>query len=70
MKQPGLQPGGDSAAIPGETKSIAELEGQAAELELKSKELRSRIAALKLKTEQSGQAPKNTGGTAASAGSH
>jgi len=70
LKEPGRQPGGDSAAIPGETKIIADLEGQAAELELKTKELRSRIAALKVKTEQGGQAPKNTAGTAASAGSH
>jgi len=70
LKQPGRQPGGDGDAIPGETKSIAELEGQAAELELKTKELRSRIAALKLKAEQTGQAPKNTVGTASSAGSH
>jgi aminopeptidase N len=70
LKQQGRQPDGDNPAIAEQTKSIAELEGQAADLELKTKELRSRIAALKLKTEQSGQAPKNTAGTAASGRSH
>ncbi len=49
-----------------QAKTIAELERQAAELDLKTKELRSRISALKHAPEQGGQAA----GTASSHTAH
>ena len=53
-----------------QAQTIAELERQAAELELKTKELRSRISALKRAPEQGGQAAKSTAATATSSTSH
>jgi aminopeptidase N len=64
LKEPERESPSDSAAIVEQTKTITELESQAADLELKSKELRSRIATLKLKVEQGGRSAKSTTGTA------
>ena len=48
-----------------QAQSIAELESQAADLELKSKELRTKIAALKPKAGLNGQGISGTAATAA-----
>ena len=50
--------------------TIAELERQAAELELRTKELRNRISALKRTSEQGGQATHGTAATSTSTTSH
>ena len=50
--------------------TIAELERQAADLELKTKELRNRISALKRTSEQGGQSTHGTAATATSSTSH
>jgi hypothetical protein len=57
---------GGGAADP--ARSIAALEAQAAELEHKAKDLRGRIASLKLKTQPVEPAPKDT--TAGAGSSH
>jgi aminopeptidase N len=69
LKEPGRQPPGDNTANTEQAKTIAELESQAALLDLKTKEIRSRIATLKLKVEQGGQAAKTTAPGATSSGS-
>jgi hypothetical protein len=68
LNESGQEPASDNAAVIEQTKTIAELESQAADLEQKSKELRSRIATLKLKVEQRGDTKKTTSGTATSSG--
>jgi aminopeptidase N len=70
LKQPAGQSQGDHPAVADDARSIAELEGQAVDLEKKSQELRSRIAALKLKAEKAAVDPRAPAGTAASTGSH
>jgi aminopeptidase N len=70
LKQEGQNPTGEKSAIAGDAESIADLEGQAADLEKKSKELRSRIAALKRKAEHTAPASKAAAGTTTSARSH
>ena len=50
--------------------TIAELDRQAADLEKKTKELRSKIAALKHASEQGGQATHGTAATPTSSTSH
>ena len=70
LKGTSAEPKAESPAAAEQAKTITELERQAVDLELKAKELRSRIAALKLTTEQGGQAPQSTSGTAMSNTSH
>jgi aminopeptidase N len=70
LKEQGREPKGTSPFNAEEAQSIAELERQAVELELKTKELRNRIGAMKAKSEQEGQAPKKSTDTATAGTSH
>jgi aminopeptidase N len=64
------EPQSDSAVKAQRAKIIADLERQAADLEVKSGELKSRIAALKLANEPPSEAKQGTAATATSGTSH
>jgi hypothetical protein len=70
LKEPQQKPESDNPALASEAQSIAELEGQASDLERKTSELRSRIAALKLKTQNRDGASSKSRGTSTSGTSH
>jgi len=66
LRGKGAEPKEGTRATADQAETIAELERQAADLEKKTKELRSRISALKQAPEQGGQAAGTTGGTTSS----
>jgi len=68
LKEQDGKPKSKSTPVTGQAKGIAALESQAAELELKAKELRNRIADLKGKSEESARSPSDAD-TAEAAGS-